>query len=183
MKVFSPAESMKLLPRILAGLLFSVFSTLLNAQNQRIAIVDTEYILKKVPEYNQAQLELDRLSSQFEGEIEALKSELLALQRALNAEKVLLTDEMIKEREEIIAKKEKQIFETQRKYFGPEGELFKKRKSLVKPIQDQVYNAIQEVSRQKRIDLVIDKANSLSILYVSDKMDISDDVLNKLGYR
>lgn len=155
----------------------------LNAQNQRLAIVDTEYILKKVPEYNQAQAELDRLSAQFEGEIEALKSELLALQRALNAEKVLLTEDMIKEREEAIAKKEKQIYETQRKYFGPEGELFKKRKSLVKPIQDQVFNAIQEVSRQKKIDIVIDKANAIAVLYVSDKIDISDDVLNKLGYR
>lgn len=154
-----------------------------NAQNQRLAIVDTEYILKKVPEYNQAQMELDRLSAQYEGEIEALKSELLALQRALNAERVLLTDEMIKEREETIAKKEKQIYDTQRKYFGPEGELFKKRKSLVKPIQDQVYNAIQEISRQKKIDLVLDKANALAVLYVSDKMDISDDVLSKLGYR
>lgn len=169
--------------RVLLSLQIVLFGIALHAQNQRIAIVDTEYILKKVPEYNQAQLELDRLSSQFEGEIEALKSELLALQRALNAERVLLTEEMIKEREEVIAKKEKQIYETQRKYFGPEGELFKKRKSLVKPIQDQVYNAIQEVSRQKRIDLVLDKANSLSVLYVSDKMDISDDVLNKLGYR
>ncbi|MFN3951383.1 MAG: OmpH family outer membrane protein [Thermaurantimonas sp.] len=160
-----------------------VFIVSMYAQNQRLAVVDTDYILKKVPEYNQAQAELDRLSAQFEGEIEALKSELLALQRALNAEKVLLTDEMIKEREEAIAKKEKQIYETQRKYFGPEGELFKKRKSLVKPIQDQVFNAIQEVSRQKKIDIVIDKANAIAVLFVSDKIDISDDILNKLGYR
>ncbi len=155
----------------------------LHGQNQRLAVVDTEYILKKVPEYNQAQAELDRLSAQFEGEIEALKSELLALQRALNAEKVLLTEEMIKEREEAIAKKEKQIYDTQRKYFGPEGELFKKRKSLIKPIQDQVFNAIQEVSRQKKIDIVLDKANAIAVLFVSDKVEISDDILNKLGYR
>lgn len=170
----------------ITSLIFLIYTGLLQplfSQNQRIAVVDTEFILKKVPEYNQAQAELDRLSAQFEGEIEALKSELLALQRALNAEKVLLTDDMIKEREEAIAKKEKQIYETQRKYFGPDGELFKKRKSLVKPIQDQVYNAIQEVSRQKKIDLVIDKANAIAVLYVSDKIEISDDILNKLGYR
>ncbi|GCD79703.1 OmpH family outer membrane protein [Schleiferia thermophila] len=172
----------KLLKFSFIAIFFATIGGLLG-QTQRIAIVDTEYILKKIPEYNQAQMELDRLSAQFEGEIEALKSELLALQRTLNAEKVLLTDDMIREREEAIAKKEKQIIDTQRKYFGVEGELFKKRKSLVKPIQDQVYNAIQEVSRQKKFDLVIDRSNALIVLYFSDKIDISDEVLNKLGYR
>ncbi len=153
------------------------------AQNQRIGIVDTEKILKRIPEYNTAQKQLDQMSADWEGEVEALLLESSGLEKSYRAEKVLLTEEMRKEREEVIAKKQKEARELQRKYFGPKGELFKKRMELVKPIQDQVYNAIQDVALRRKYDLVLDKANALTILYVSEKMDISDEVLVKLGYR
>lgn len=152
-------------------------------QQQRIGIVDTEKILKRIPEYNTAQKQLDQLSGTWEGEVEALMLEASGMEKTYRAEKVLLTDEMRKEREEAIAKKQKEARELQRKYFGPKGELFKKRMELVKPIQDQVYNAIQDVALRRKFDLILDKANALTILYVSDKMDISDEVLVKLGYR
>lgn len=152
-------------------------------QQQRIGVVDTEKILKRIPEYNTAQKQLDQLSGTWEGEVEALMLEASGMEKSYRAEKVLLTDEMRKEREEAIAKKQKEARELQRKYFGPKGELFKKRMELVKPIQDQVYNAIQDVALRRKFDLILDKANALTILYVSDKMDISDEVLVKLGYR
>lgn len=158
-------------------------SLMLPAQNQRIGIVDTEKILKRIPEYNSAQKQLDQLSADWEGEVESLLLESSGLEKSYRAEKVLLTDEMRKEREEMIAKKQKEARELQRKYFGPKGELFKKRMQLVKPIQDQVYNAIQDVALRRKYDLILDKANALTILYVSEKMDISNEVLVKLGYR
>lgn len=158
-------------------------SLMLPAQNQRIGIVDTEKILKRIPEYNSAQKQLDQLSADWEGEVESLLLESSGLEKSYRAEKVLLTDEMRKEREEMIAKKQKEARELQRKYFGPKGELFKKRMELVKPIQDQVYNAIQDVALRRKYDLILDKANALTILYVSEKMDISNEVLVKLGYR
>ncbi len=153
------------------------------AQQQRIAIVDTEKILRRIPEYNSAQKELDQLSGNWEGEVEALMMEAQALAKSYRAEKVLLTEEMRREREEAIAKKEKEARELQRNYFGPKGELFQKRMEMVKPIQDQVYNAIQDVALRRKYDLVLDRANALTILYVSEKTDISDEVLAKLGYR
>lgn len=152
------------------------------AQGQRFASVDTEYILKKIPEYKQAQQQLDTYSKQWQGEVEALLSELDALQKSLEAERVLLTDEMAKEREKMIKEKETEARNLQRKYFSPEGDLFKKRQELVKPIQDQVFNAIQDVARKKKLDAVFDKGGALTLLYTSDKIDISDDVLQQLGY-
>ncbi len=170
--------------RYLLIVFFSIFAASgVFGQQQRIGIVDTEKILKRIPEYNTAQKQLDQLSGTWEGEVEALMLEASGMEKTYRAEKVLLTDEMRKEREEAIAKKQKEARELQRKYFGPKGELFKKRMELVKPIQDQVYNAIQDVALRRKFDLILDKANALTILYVSDKMDISDEVLVKLGYR
>ncbi|MCH8545634.1 MAG: OmpH family outer membrane protein [Cryomorphaceae bacterium] len=170
--------------RQITFIFFTLFAvTGVFGQQQRIGIVDTEKILKRIPEYNTAQKQLDQLSGTWEGEVEALMLEASGMEKSYRAEKVLLTDEMRKEREEAIAKKQKEARELQRKYFGPKGELFKKRMELVKPIQDQVYNAIQDVALRRKFDLILDKANALTILYVSDKMDISDEVLVKLGYR
>lgn len=153
-----------------------------SAVGQRFGIVDTEYVLKQIPEYSQAQNQLDQMSKQWQGEVEALLSETDALQKALDSERILLTDEMIEEREKMIKEKEDEARKLQRQYFGPTGELFKKRQELVKPIQDQVYNAVQDVARKKRLDIVFDKASSLTMLYASSKVDISDDVLEALGY-
>ena len=161
-------------------LMFSVFA--IGAQAQRFGIVDTDYVLGKIPEYSQAQSQLDNMSKQWQGEVEALLSEADALQKSLDAERILLTDEMIAERTKVITDLEQQARNLQRQYFGPEGELFKKRQELVRPIQDQVYNAVQEVARKKKLDIVFDRASSLTMLYTSDKVDISEDVLIVLGY-
>lgn len=157
-----------------------VFGTQLSGQ--RFGIVDTELILAKMPDYSQAQKQLDQLSVQWQGEIESLNSETEALQKAYNAEKVLLTEKLQKERLAIIAKKEQEALELQRKYFGPDGEIFKKRQELIKPIQDKIYNAVQEVARKKKLDVVFNKSSDLVVLYNNKKADISDDVLEKLGF-
>lgn len=162
---------------ILIGL---VFGTQMNAQ--RFGIVDTEFILTKIPEYKQAQSQLDQLSQQWQGEVESLQSEMDALQKAYNAEKVLLTEDMRKTQEGAIKAKESEILELQRKYFGPEGDIFKKRQELIKPIQDKIYNAVQEVAKRKKLDVVFNKSSDLVVLYNNQKADISDDVLKKLGY-
>jgi outer membrane protein len=168
---------------LILTIVFGLGSILLQAQGQRFAYVDTQYILKKIPGYKQAQQQLDNYSKQWQGEVEALLSEADALQKSLDAEKILLTDEMVKEREKVIKDKETEARNLQRKYFSPEGELFKKRQELVKPIQDQVFNAVQDVARKKRLDAVFDKGSgALLMLYASDKIDISDDVLQVLGY-
>jgi len=153
-----------------------------SALAQKYAYVDSEYILANIPDYKQAQAQLDKMSMQWQGEIESLFSDAEALQIALNAEKILLTDEMIAEREKIIAEKKSEARALQQKYFGPEGELFKKRLELIKPIQDQVYNAVQSVAKQKKYDIVFDKASELMMLYTNPRADISDEVLESLGY-
>ena len=159
---------------------FSLITSML--YGQRFGIVDTDYILKKVPEYTQAQAQLDQMSQQWQGEVAALLSEADALQKSLDAERVLLTDEMVVEREGVIKAKEDEARMLQRKYFGPDGDLFKKRQELIKPIQDQVFNAVQDVARKKRLDVVFDRASSLTMLYTNDKIDISEEVLEALGY-
>lgn len=149
---------------------------------QRLGYVDTKYILEQIPEYSQAQREIDRLSQEWSGEIEALQSEADALQQAFDAEKILLTEEMQQERLDAIKAKREEARNLRIKYFGPEGELFKKRAELVKPIQDQVYNAIKAVARRKKLDFVFDKTGSVTMLYADPDMDVSDDVLDELGY-
>lgn len=165
------------------GVFIGVFILIASAlQAQRFGIVDTQYILKQIPEYAQAQGQLDQMSKTWQGEVEAMLSEIDALKTSLEAERILLADEMITEREAFIKTKEEEARNLQRKYFGPEGDLFKKRIELVKPLQDQVYNAVQDVARKKKLDVVFDRASSLTMLYTSDKIDISDDVLDALGY-
>lgn len=160
-----------------------VFANMLAmAQGQRFGSVDTQYILSRIPEYKSAQQQLDNISKQWQGEVEAMLSEADALQKSLEAERILLTNEMIKEREDMIKAKETEARNLQRKYFSPDGDLFKKRQELVKPIQDQVFNAVQDVARKKRLDAVFDKGGALTLLYVSEKIDISDEVLQALGY-
>lgn len=162
---------------ILLGLVFGF-----QASAQRFGIVDSELILTKIPAYGQAQKQLDQLSAQWQGEVEALRSEAGALRQALNAEKVLLTEDLQKEKMTEIEAKEKEARELQRKYFGPEGEVFKKRQELIRPIQDQIYNAVQDVARKRKLDVVFDKSSDLITLYNSGQADITDEVLKKMGY-
>jgi len=162
---------------LIIGLVFG-----LQLAAQRFGIVDSEMILTKIPEYAQAKQQLNQLSVNWQGEVEALRSEAQALRDAYNAEKVLLTEDMQKQKRKEIAEKETKAKELQRKYFGPEGEVFKKRQELIRPIQDQIYTAVQDVARRRKLDVVFDKSSDLITLYNNGKVDISDEVLEKMGY-
>jgi outer membrane protein len=149
---------------------------------QKFAYVDTEYILAKIPQYKEAQTELDKLSVQWQKEIEAKYAEIDKLYKAYQAEQILLTEEMKKKRESEIITREKEAKDLQKQKFGVDGELFKKRQDLVKPIQDKVYNEIKKIAESKTYAVVFDKSSDLTILYTSPKYDISDEVLEALGY-
>lgn len=159
------------------GLVFGM-----SVYGQRFAIVDSKFILTKIPSYAQAQQQLDQLSAQWSGEVEALRSEIDALRTAYEAEKVIMTEETKKEKLADINAKEQAAKALQRQYFGPDGEIFKKRQELLRPIQDQVYNAVQDVARRRNLDVVFDKSSDLITLYTNDKIDISGEVIEKLGY-
>jgi outer membrane protein len=158
-----------------------VFGLPFAGQAQRVGYVDTDYILTRIPEYAQAQRQLDNLSKQWEDEIAAILQEVNLLTQAYNAERILLTEEMQKERMGEIKKKDKLAKELQRKYFGPDGELFKKRQELVKPLQDQVFTAVQEVAQRRKLDMMLDKAGAITFLYANNRLDYSDEVLERLG--
>ena len=149
---------------------------------QKFGIVDTEYILAKIPQYKEAQAELDKLSVQWQKEIEAKYSEIDKLYKAYQAEQILLTEEMKKKRENEIIQREKEAKDLQKQKFGVDGELFKKRQDLVKPLQDNIYNKVKEVADKKQFAVVFDKSSDLTILYANSKYDISDEVLEALGY-
>jgi len=168
---------MKKLFVILFGL---VFGFQLSAQ--RFALVDTDYILTQIPEYGKAQQQLNQLSSQWQQEVQQLRTQAQKMREAFQAEKVLLTDEMQQEQLAEIKKLEEEANKLQRKYFGPDGEVFKKRRDLVKPIQDQIYNAVQDVARKRNLDVVFDKGSDLITLYLNERTDISEKVLEELGY-
>jgi outer membrane protein len=169
---------MKRLIFALIALMAITFTT----QAQKFAYVDSDYILQNIPEYNDAQAQLDELSAQFQQEVEAKFSAIDKLYKDYQAESVLLPEEMKKKREEAIVKAEKDAKELQKKRFGKDGDLFKKRQELVKPIQDKIFNAIEQVSQAKNYALVFDKAGGVSMMYADPKYDISDDILEEMGY-
>ncbi|MCD4746366.1 MAG: OmpH family outer membrane protein [Bacteroidales bacterium] len=148
---------------------------------QKYAYVDTDYILENIPEYTDAQNQLDDISIEYQTEIEDKFAEIDKLYKNYQAEAVLLPEDMKKKKEEEIINKEKEAKDLQRKRFGKDGDLFIKRQELVKPIQEKVYNAIEEIATDKNYSFVFDKSGSLTILYVNPKYDISDDVLDKVG--
>ena len=149
---------------------------------QKFALVDMEYILKNIPSYERANEQLDRLSKKWESEIQTLLSEVEASYKKYQSEAVFLSDDQKKKTEDNIIAKEKQASDLKKKYFGSEGELYKKRQSLMAPIQDEIYNAVKDICDQKGYQLVLDRASGASIVFASPKIDISDEVLNKLGY-
>ncbi len=149
--------------------------------NQKFAFVDTEYILQNIPEYGDAQEQINQLSSKWEKEIKALRTKVDALQREYQTESVLLTDEQKRKKEEEIAAKEQEIMTLQMDYFGPEGQLFTKRIELIQPIQEKIYNAINQLALLKNYAFVFDKASGTTVLYCNEKNDISDDVLDEIG--
>jgi len=150
---------------------------------QKIAYVDSKYILENIAEYRDAQSQLENLSIQWQKEIEAKFAEIDKLYKAFQAESVLLPEDVKIKRQEEIINKEKEAKELQKKRFGTDGDLFKKRQELIKPIQDKVYNAIEDFSNEKNYAIIFDKAGGLTIIYANAKNDISDDILKKLGYK
>ena len=150
---------------------------------QKFAYVDSDYILERMPEFSSAQDQLDKLSLNWQEEIEELYQQIDQLYKKYQADKVLLTQDMKNKRESEIINKEKDAKELQRKRFGPEGDLYTKRKELIQPIQDKVYNAIQDFSNEKRYDIIFDKSSNLIMLFSNPILDKSDDILKMLGHK
>lgn len=154
----------------------------LSMSAQKFALVDMEYIFKSIPAYERANEQLTQVSKKWQAEVEALNTEASTMYKNYQNEVVFLSQEQKKARQEEIMKKEKSASELKRKYFGPEGELFKKRQSLMTPIQDEIYNAVKEISELRGYSLVVDRASNSGIIFGSPKIDISNEVLQKLGY-
>ena len=149
---------------------------------QKFALVDMEYVLKNIPAYERANEQLNQVSKKWQAEVEALNAEATTMYKNYQNEVVFLSQEQKKARQEQIMKKEKAAGELKRKYFGPEGELFKKRESLMSPIQEEIYNAVRDISESHGYSLVVDRASNSGIIFGSPKIDISNEVLRKLGY-
>lgn len=157
-------------------------AAVLAASAQKFALVDMEYIFKNVPSYEMANEQLNQLSQRWQKEVEAVGKEAETMYQNYLSDKVFLTEEQVKKREEEIVAKEKAATELRYKYFGPEGELYKKRQTLLKPIQDDVYNAVKKVAEERGYQTVFDRASASDIVYASPRIDISNEVLAKLGY-
>lgn len=157
--------------------LFIFTTTLSQTASVRIGYIDMEYILEKTPDYAEAKNQLEIKASKWKEDIEAKKSEIKKLKDALATEKVLLTKELIEEREEEISFQEKELFDYQEKRFGARGDLIIQKSILVKPIQDQVFTAIQDIAEQKKYDFIFDKSSDLTILFADKRHDISDQIV------
>ena len=151
------------------------------AQKFSVAYVDMQYILKNLPQYETANDQLNMISKRWQKDIDAAQQEAQILATNYQTEQIFLSAEMKQRREEEILAKEQEVLELKRKYFGQDGEWYKKRESLLKPIQDEIYNAIQDIANEKRYDVVKDRSAEPSLIYMSSKLDISDQVLEKLG--
>ena len=160
----------------------SVFLSL-GTTAQRIAVIDTKYILSNIPEYKMLDKRIQVTSEEWQKEIDAKQATLDKMYKDYDAEQYMLTDELKKKRQADIKAKEKEIQELQKKRFGYQGDLFKKRQNLVKPIQDKVYNAIQKLAVARTYDLVLDKSEGITIIFADPKLDKSDDVLRELGIK
>ncbi len=152
------------------------------ASAQKFALVDMDYILRNVPAYEMANEQLNQVSQRWEKEVNQLAQEAETMFKNYQSDMVFLTDDQKKKRQEEIVAKEKEVTDARYKYFGPEGELYKKRQSLMKPIQEDVYNAVKAVAEEKGYQAILDRASSQSIVFASPKIDVSNDVLAKLGY-
>ena len=168
----------KLVLSIAVILSISVF-----ANAQKYAFIDTEYIMENIPAYSAAQEQLNQLSSQYQKELESMHAEVEQMYKDYQAESVLLSEDMKRKREDVIVSKEKDYKQLQSKYFGPNGDLYKKRQGLIKPIQDDVFNAVQEISNDGGYAIIFDKAGGTTLFFTNPKYDLSDQVLQKLGYK
>ena len=159
-----------------------LFAFGIGANAQKYALIDMEYILKNIPAYEMTNEQLGQVSKKWQNEVDALQQEAQNMYKTYQSDLVFLSAEMKTKREEEIVKKEQEAQDLKRKYFGADGELYKKRESLMKPIQDEIYNAVKEISEDKGYQLVIDRASAMSVIFASPKIDISNEVLSKLGY-
>lgn len=162
--------------------LLLVVAAITSASAQKFAMVDMEYILRNIPSYEMASEQLNQLSQRWQREVEAVGKEAETMYQNFLADKVFLTDDQVKAREQEIVAKEKEATDLRYKYFGPEGELYNKRLSLLKPIQDEVYEAIKQVAQQRGYQAIFDRASSSNIIFASPSIDISNEVLSRLGY-
>ncbi len=160
--------------------LLAIFS--ISGMAQKFALVDMEYILKNVPAYERANEQLNQVSKKWQAEVEALNTQAATMYKNYQNEVVFLSKEQKTAKQEEIMQKEKEAAELKKKYFGPEGELFKKRESLMSPIQEEIYNAVKEISELRGYSLVLDRASDSAIIFGSPKIDISNEILQKLGY-
>ena len=149
---------------------------------QKFALVDMEYILKNIPAYERANEQLSQVAKKWQAEVDAIGTEVQTMYKNYQNESVFLSQEQKKARQEAILTKEKEASELKKKYFGPEGELYKKRTSLMTPIQEEIYNAVKDISDLRGYSLVLDRASDTGIIFASPKVDISNEVLTKLGY-
>ena len=154
----------------------------LNSSAQKYAVVDMEYILKNIPAYERANEQLGQVSKQWQSEVDALNTEAQTLYKNYQKEVVFLSKDQKKAKQDAIVEKEKQAAKLKKHYFGPDGELFKKRTALMSPIQDEIYNAIKDIAELRGYQLVLDRTSDTGIIYSSPKIDISSEVLRKLGY-
>lgn len=168
--------------RILLIIAFAVLGTIANAQT-KFCFVDTEYILKHIPEYKSAQTQLDDISAEWQKEIDTRYAAIEKMYKSYQAEQVLLSDEVKAKREQEIVDKEKQVKEFQKQKFGFQGELYKKREELIKPIQDKVFEAVNKYADQYSYGVIFDKSGDATMLYTSPKLDKSNDIITALGYK
>jgi len=167
-------------------ILFITCSLLLAAtavMAQKYAIIDTRYILDKMPDYSQAQKQLDAIAADWQKDIDGKQASLYKMYKDFDAEQVMLSDDLKKKRQDQHFLEEKELRDLQRQRFGFEGVLFKKRQELIKPIQDKVFNAVQKISVQRGYDFVLDKSEGITIIFADPKLDKSEDVLKELGVR
>ena len=154
----------------------------LQVSAQKFALVDMEYILKNIPAYERANEQLNQVSKKWQAEVDALTTEAQTLYKNYQNEVVFLSQEQKKAKQDAIVAKEKEAADLKKKYFGPDGELFKKRTALMTPIQDEIYNAVKDIAEFRGYQLILDRASDTGIIFGSPKIDISSEVLRKLGY-
>ena len=180
-KLLTKVTTPSLTGRVRGGSLLLLLLFAMNASAQKFVLIDMEYILKNMPSYERANEQLNQISRKWQAEVEALNTEAQKLYKTYQSEAVFLSAEQKKAREEAIVAKEKEAANLKKKYFGPEGELFKKRESLMAPINDEIYTAVKDICETRGYSLVLDRASDNGIIFASPKIDISSEVLAKLG--
>lgn len=162
---------------------FCILMVAFSASAQRYAVIDSKYILDKLPEYKEAQKTLDQFSEQWQQEVDQKQAIMDKMYKDYDAEQVMLSDILKKKREDELYNKEKELRDLQKKRFGFEGDLFKKRQELIKPIQDRVYNAVQKLATEKQYDFILDKSEGITVIFADPKLDKSADILRNLGVK